>query len=46
MPPTNRIADLTPTIAEWRQHLHRHPELQWQSVAEVLREPEESPAGN
>ena len=27
MPVLNRIAALAPEMAEWRQHLHRHPEL-------------------
>ena len=43
MPPTNRIADLAPQIAEWRRHLHRRPELMFDVhetaafVAEKLR---------
>ena len=27
MPVPNRIADFAPEMAEWRQDLHRHPEL-------------------
>jgi hippurate hydrolase len=27
MPVLNRIADMAPEMKEWRQHLHRHPEL-------------------
>ena len=27
MPVLNRIADFAPEMAEWRQDLHRHPEL-------------------
>ena len=27
MPVPNRIADFAPDMAEWRQDLHRHPEL-------------------
>jgi len=29
MPIVNRIADLQPEIAAWRQHLHAHPELRY-----------------
>ncbi len=29
MPVVNRIADYSRDLAEWRQHLHRHPELEF-----------------
>lgn len=29
MPIVNRIADFAPDMAEWRRHLHRHPELEF-----------------
>ena len=44
MPVLNRIADFAPQMKEWRQHLHRHPELKFDChqtaafVAERLRE--------
>ncbi len=44
MPVLNRIADLAPEMAAWRQHLHRNPELKFAChktaafVAERLRE--------
>ena len=44
MPVINRIAALAPEMKEWRQWLHRHPELEFQLpktaayVAERLRE--------
>ena len=43
MPVLNRIADLAPAMAEWRRHLHAHPELNFAChetaafVAEKLR---------
>ena len=43
MPIRNRIADMAPEIAAWRQHLHRRPELMFDThetsafVAEKLR---------
>lgn len=43
MPVKNRLADLQPEIAAWRQDFHRHPELLFdvhrtaQKVAELLR---------
>lgn len=43
MPIRNRFAELQPEIAAWRQHLHAHPELQFDTietgrfVAEKLR---------
>ncbi len=44
MPVLNRIADLAPEMAAWRQHLHRNPELKFAChktaafIAERLRE--------
>ncbi|MGB7322487.1 MAG: M20 aminoacylase family protein [Albidovulum sp.] len=44
MPVLNRIADFVPEMTEWRRHLHRHPELEFDChqtaafVAERLRE--------
>ncbi|MDI3334852.1 M20 aminoacylase family protein [Defluviimonas aestuarii] len=44
MPVLNRIADFAPEMAEWRRHLHAHPELRFDChktaafVAERLRE--------
>jgi len=44
MPIKNRIAELAPDIAEWRQDIHAHPELMFDTertgnfVAEKLRE--------
>ncbi len=44
MPVINRIADLADEMTEWRQHLHRHPELKFDLhqtaafVATALRE--------
>ena len=44
MPVLNRIADFAPEMAEWRRHLHAHPELGFDChatarfVAERLRE--------
>ncbi|SFH33809.1 hippurate hydrolase [Palleronia marisminoris] len=44
MPIRNRIADMAPEIAAWRQHLHRRPELGFDThetsafVADKLRE--------
>jgi hippurate hydrolase len=29
LPVLNRIADFAPEMAEWRRHLHRHPELKF-----------------
>jgi len=43
MPVKNRIAEMQPEIAEWRQDIHRHPELMFEChrtatlVAEKLR---------
>ena len=33
MPVVNRIADFASELAEWRQHLHRHPELGYECHA-------------
>ncbi len=30
MPIRNRFAEMLPEIAEWRQHLHRHPEIMYE----------------
>ena len=44
MPVLNRIADFAPEMAEWRRHLHAHPELRFDChqtaafVAERLRD--------
>lgn len=44
MPVKNRLADMQPQIAEWRQDIHAHPELMFevhrtaQKVADLLRE--------
>jgi metal-dependent amidase/aminoacylase/carboxypeptidase family protein len=44
MPIRNRFAELLPEIVEWRQHLHRNPEILYEVhetaafVAEKLRE--------
>ena len=42
-PLNNRIADLAPSVVEWRRHIHAHPELRYEEtetaafVAERLR---------
>lgn len=44
MPVKNRLADMQPQIAEWRQDIHAHPELMFEvhrtakKVADLLRE--------
>lgn len=44
MPVLNRIAEFAPDLAEWRRHLHRHPETRFDChqtaafIAERLRE--------
>jgi hippurate hydrolase len=37
MPVINRLADLQPEMAEWRQDFHKHPELRFEEVRTAAR---------